>query len=701
MADLVTQIAVEVLESHSPNARVTQIAVEVLRTFAPDVWENSFTASAWFAARHFRADAVLVLSDGNRWSHTRESYLSTVRGDGASGLWKLDDTVSNNAYVEDVIGGHTGVITSFWWQTPEWTTWFTRGVVGPPNGKTGWTFGSGSGGAPPIVIAGYQQAGSKCSIEAWIKVPPSVTGTQILWTAGDGLQLKIASGKLVFTSIRDGQVAIQTNATYNDDVLHHIVAVWDGVDGSQMLSSQLLIYVDAVSVPVTSSGPNEASGWVAPYVSTSTEAILSGSEWYGWPNSWRGFLDEVAHYNDVALTPDQIAFHNWLGRSAMLNPDISANAVVKGFSSHSIGTSAYIVNPYRATHDRGDGYHYDLDLDTVILIAQALGVYPLGTDLHTVLAGIFVRLRELEGVSNDFPVEATAALDAIIYREWAKTLDIGAAISLLRFGSFPAEAIVSIPRLADGSVDSVLLREQEHAAEIDSIVRAERTGQSSADALLLVVGTGGQTADAIIQREQIASLATNAFIYDGSTLQETTSDAIIMATQSHVASADAIARIERTNVLLADAVVHKAMSSTLSVNAIVNRERSSSGTASAIVRKNVVVAGVPDTLNTIDAKIGDRPGNARVTQIVAEVLESPSPNARVTQIVAEVLEASDTSLVDARVTQIVAEVLESHSPNARVTQVAVEVLANFPRFTVNAVVVSFIGSMAVDAVISS
>jgi hypothetical protein len=64
-------------------------------------------------------------------------------------------------------------------------------------------------------------------------------------------------------------------------------------------------------------------------------------------------------------------------------------------------------------------------------------------------------------------------------------------------------------------------------------------------------------------------------------------------------------------------------------------------------------------------------GHARITQALSEVLWSPAPSARATQIVLEVL---SSPTVTARVTQLLLEVLTTPTPGARATQSLLEVL---------------------------
>jgi hypothetical protein len=82
--------------------------------------------------------------------------------------------------------------------------------------------------------------------------------------------------------------------------------------------------------------------------------------------------------------------------------NITASAILLREQVASFCLDAFIVNPYRAQHDRGDGPlsrspHYDTDLDSVITLSKALGVYAEGQDLHSVLSSIVGRVSTLEG----------------------------------------------------------------------------------------------------------------------------------------------------------------------------------------------------------------------------------------------------------------------------------------------------------------
>jgi len=82
--------------------------------------------------------------------------------------------------------------------------------------------------------------------------------------------------------------------------------------------------------------------------------------------------------------------------------DAVLSAVFAGSTLRGLMADAFIVNPYRAQHDRGDGPnsrspHFDRDIDTVVTLSKALGVYAEGQDLRSVLSSIVSRISALEG----------------------------------------------------------------------------------------------------------------------------------------------------------------------------------------------------------------------------------------------------------------------------------------------------------------
>lgn len=83
---------------------------------------------------------------------------------------------------------------------------------------------------------------------------------------------------------------------------------------------------------------------------------------------------------------------------APVEASFSADAVIVTTSSvtSSFSAGAVIAAMFRQQHDRGNAQHHDHDMDTVIVLAQALGVYVEGQDLHSVLASIVDRVSTLE-----------------------------------------------------------------------------------------------------------------------------------------------------------------------------------------------------------------------------------------------------------------------------------------------------------------
>jgi hypothetical protein len=419
------------------------------------------------AANTFRPNAVI--------KRTQDSYRTQILSEGPSGYWEFEDTKLNGVWVlDETHNGHDGYITMSYYQYEgtysNWPGWFTRGVSVFPNGRKGWNF-SPTSYAPPIIFNGYfQTAGSACSIEAWIKVPASVTNERWLWTAGDGLRLMISGGKLVLRSEK-GYVYVITDATYNDDVLHHVVGVWEGTPGVQMLSNQLKIYVDGVSVAVTGyETPWWSDAWTAPYPGGTTSCYIGdtvGSGSPGWDNAWKGYLDAVAHYNGVALSPATIAYHNWLGRQTLVNPGVFMDVVVhrpgtSPFAKYDRTIDAYIVSPYRTLHDRGNGPHYDDDLDTIIVLARQIGVYAEGSTLHDLLVGIHARMDTIEGISTTPPPPRPVGV--------LSYLVAGAVIHADMPSSVSANAIIQRASSSSATADSVQLREATGNAYADAVI---------------------------------------------------------------------------------------------------------------------------------------------------------------------------------------------------------------------------------------
>jgi hypothetical protein len=71
--------------------------------------------------------------------------------------------------------------------------------------------------------------------------------------------------------------------------------------------------------------------------------------------------------------------------------------------SGSTTIDAFVSNPYRVRHDRGNSAHYHSDPDAVLYLADAIGVYEQGANVHDVLVAIYDRIAQLEQEDNQLP----------------------------------------------------------------------------------------------------------------------------------------------------------------------------------------------------------------------------------------------------------------------------------------------------------
>jgi hypothetical protein len=116
----------------------------------------------------------------------------------------------------------------------------------------------------------------------------------------------------------------------------------------------------------------------------------------------------------------------------------------------------------RDVHDR-TALHEGVDLDLVILLAEAIGVHPVGADLHTVLAALDNRLSQLELTethSGLFTIEAiqrrvgaaSFTESAIVQRSQAAAFVADAYLA----GSFNANAVILRTASVSFTADAVI-----------------------------------------------------------------------------------------------------------------------------------------------------------------------------------------------------------------------------------------------------
>ena len=366
--------------------------------------------------------------------------------------------------------------------------------------------------------------------------------------------------------IHPSQSRVYTQATFNDNAWHHVVGVWNGTDGVATNPSQLKIYVDGIEVSTTAVAD---SGPIAPLAGNPAGSLMAGSGYYQSGKQLIGSIDEIAHYNYTALSPDQIMKHYRLGKFGIDMADISAQSVIRhpGFGAHSFSSDALIVNPFRSQHARDNTVHYDLDLDTFILLAQALEIYPAGDDLHTVLTGILGRLDYLEGRSNDFPPDRWFDADAVLFKS-----DI--------FGHL--------------TIDAIRHREAEATALIDATLNPP-DGAFDASAILLESIFGSLAMDAVNLRATESTVLVDA-ITKRTYAVDSVSDAVILRTQEALFHLDARlfnGYVEET--IVVDALVRKAIETTMTIDSIVRQTILSSASV------NVVIARTQAGSSTADA----------------------------------------------------------------------------------------------------
>jgi len=135
---------------------------------------------------------------------------------------------------------------------------------------------------------------SALSVACWVKTTDTNGDIVAKWSSPYEWCVDVAGGKAYFIISKDGTLAagqrpsITGVTKINDDIWHHIVAVWDG--------AKMYLYVDGVS-DVT---PRDCD---ALYQGT-TALRLGGavSLWGGW---YEGIIDELRIYNR-ALSEDEI-----------------------------------------------------------------------------------------------------------------------------------------------------------------------------------------------------------------------------------------------------------------------------------------------------------------------------------------------------------------------------------------------------------
>src|SRR5215510_10250233 len=220
------------------------------------------------------------------------AYSDQVIADGATGLWLLEEPSGTSAASQ--VGSHTGTITGG----------VTLNQPGPSDGTKAMTFDGTTGYITMGDDAAFEFVAA-FTVELWAKytgvsnrlvskILSSLAGWFLGTSAGNAIQFfaGTAGGSTVFNLL--------STLAYNNNVWHHIVALWDGSSGADHAK----LYVDGTlvatsTVNAVAIGTNNANFMIAAGALTPA-------------NFTAGTLARVAVY-PLALSAAQVANHFALG----------------------------------------------------------------------------------------------------------------------------------------------------------------------------------------------------------------------------------------------------------------------------------------------------------------------------------------------------------------------------------------------------
>lgn len=224
------------------------------------------------------------------------AYKQTVLADGPVGYWRMDAVsgatevdLSGNNLAGTIVGG---------------VTYNAVGAL-PADDDRALTF-DGSSGYVTMGDVALLRITAAISVEVWAKFPAGHSFPFIMGKGnynGDGVGYYLfGSGTGIRWSARPvagPTMDIQTTGVWNDNVYHHIVAVWDGlttVNGAK-------IYIDGVQNAQGTSPVVGAGTPAVPFRLGVSSDTLGTADYY-----FPGTLDEAAVYAKV-LTAAQAAAH--------------------------------------------------------------------------------------------------------------------------------------------------------------------------------------------------------------------------------------------------------------------------------------------------------------------------------------------------------------------------------------------------------
>ncbi|MFZ5391908.1 MAG: DUF2341 domain-containing protein [Patescibacteria group bacterium] len=212
------------------------------------------------------------------------------------GLWHLDETGGSGAYIKDGSGNSNH-------GTPTGTS-VTSGI----SGKARSFNGSNDYISIPNPSSGLTSGGTK-TISAWIKTSSTRGVIFNSYDGTNGYQIYVdTSGNLTLYS--NGGGVLVTSSKVNDNLWHHVAAVWDGTNA--------YIYLDGVQ---KISGARTITTNVTSQVQIGVQcngSCPTSADYY-----FNGYIDEVKISN-VARTADEIAETYRMGRDHRLDRTISS-----------------------------------------------------------------------------------------------------------------------------------------------------------------------------------------------------------------------------------------------------------------------------------------------------------------------------------------------------------------------------------------
>jgi hypothetical protein len=225
-----------------------------------------------------------------------QTYSQAVMADGPAGYWRLGES---GATAADASGhGKTGT------------------YHGPNSVVSSGILTETAGDATTFVSTSYvettytQTAVTAYTVEAWVNIPPTASGRQIVFQdrglstfTGMSLTVWVDAGQVwAGLDFSGGWTGRQSTAAFADGSWHQVAFTWSGANGVPVSASQFTIYIDGAEVGTTDwSGATSA----APLTGLGYATIGYHPTW---SDHFDGSISDVAVY-EAALSAARIAAH--------------------------------------------------------------------------------------------------------------------------------------------------------------------------------------------------------------------------------------------------------------------------------------------------------------------------------------------------------------------------------------------------------